>query len=614
MVKLPDGRLFCVMRTGAGSPFWSVSSDAGETWTPPRTLLRKDGGKALAHPISPCPIYDASGNEAGSGRYALFIHNHDGNFKGYRPNPTVTGFSRRPIYLVPGHFQPGAEQPVWFDEPKLFMDHDNTGLGKPGTSGRMDLSLYSSLTMLGGKPVLWYPDRKFFLLGRIIADKWFTTSTATAKPDITIAPLEVLREQMKTSIRATRPDFVAFVPTITGGEVADASNQHFITFDAPDGALRGVWTQCTREREPDHHIAFARSADNGRTWSAPRVIAGPRRAGEGQMASWAFPLVSKQGRIYVLYSKSVGKFDTFVHHTGWLEGITSDDGGKTWSPARRVNMPRTARDNPDPSYPPNCIVYQKPQRLARDGRYLVGFSRWTSKAALPNPKLSGNAHDSVVEFMRFDNLDENPGIEDLKISWLAYDQNALRVPYPGHPETSVVQEPSMVKLPDGRLFCVMRTMTGHPYWSVSTDQGESWSVPEIVRRADTGEPLKHPLAPCPIYDAAGEAAGSGEYFLFIHNHNDAFPGYGAATAFYERRPVTLVRGHYKAGAEQPVWFDEPRFFMDHDGTPLGAPGMRGSSLALYGSVTYCAGQVVLWYPDRKFFLLGRVIGTEWLTP
>ena len=51
------------------------------------------------------------------------------------------------------------------------------------------------------------------------------------------------------------------------------------------------------------------------------------------MASWAFPLVSRSGRIYVLYSQNVGKFDTFPHTTGRLDGIYSDDNGQTWSTA-----------------------------------------------------------------------------------------------------------------------------------------------------------------------------------------------------------------------------------------------------------------------------------------
>ena len=55
---------------------------------------------------------------------------------------------------------------MWFEEPKFFMDHDGVPLGPPGKRGRLDLAMYSSLTLIGGRPVLWYPDRKFFLLGK----------------------------------------------------------------------------------------------------------------------------------------------------------------------------------------------------------------------------------------------------------------------------------------------------------------------------------------------------------------------------------------------------------------------------------------------------------------
>jgi len=101
-----------------------------------------------------------------SGHYVLFIHNHDGHFQGY--GPTDTGFHRRPVFLLRGRFQPGADQPVWFDEPQFFMDHKGISLGKPGTTWRLDLALYSSFTVRRSQPVLWYPDRKFFLLGCVI--------------------------------------------------------------------------------------------------------------------------------------------------------------------------------------------------------------------------------------------------------------------------------------------------------------------------------------------------------------------------------------------------------------------------------------------------------------
>jgi hypothetical protein len=165
-VKLPDGRLFCVMRTMMGSPFWSVSGDQGQTWSKPQRLLKCDGGEALKHPLSPAPIYDVGGDGAGSGRYVLFINGNDGHYEGSLPEQTDR--NRRPLFIVAGRYRRGAEQPVWFDEPTLFMDHDGTPLGAPGAQGRIDLAMYSSLTVRHGQRVFWYPDRKFFLLGKRI--------------------------------------------------------------------------------------------------------------------------------------------------------------------------------------------------------------------------------------------------------------------------------------------------------------------------------------------------------------------------------------------------------------------------------------------------------------
>jgi hypothetical protein len=405
---------------------------------------------------------------------------------------------------------------------------------------------------------------------------------------------------LKEELQRTHPDFTVYVPDGRNELLADTGNEHFLVFDGPDGSLMAVWTQSSSEMQPDQHIAFARSADEGVTWSPPCVIAGPARAGMGHIASWAYPLVSQSGRIYVLYSQHIGLHDTFFHHTGWLHGIYSDDLGVTWSAPQNVPVARSINDNPDAAMPPNMLCWQKPLRLGAGGRYLAGITRWTSFAVRKMSTESWQSADARVEFMRFENVDGNPEPQDLRFTWLAANEQALAVPYPGHPENSACQEPSLVKLPDGRLFCVMRTASGSPFWSVSGDAGETWTPPRRLLRQDGGEPLRHPLSPCPMYDVGGNTAGSGEYVLFIHNHDKPD---GA-----NRRPVHRVRGTFRAGADQPVWFDEPAFFMDHTGVALGKPGTAGRmDLALYSSFTVRNGQAVLWYPERKYFLLGRRI-------
>ncbi|MDA3924913.1 MAG: sialidase family protein [Kiritimatiellae bacterium] len=433
------------------------------------------------------------------------------------------------------------------------------------------------------------------------------TALAAPKSNIIESPAD-LKERIPSQIKITKPDFVVFVPEVTESGVNDTGNEHFLVFDGPDGSLMAVWTQSSAESQPDQHQAFARSDDEGKTWTKPRIIAGPKKPGDGHMASWGYPLVSKSGRIYILYSQHIGRVDNFPHHTGWLHGIYSDDNGATWSKPQNVPLRRSIRDNPDTTMPPNVLCWQKPNRLGKDGKYFAGITRWTSFAVTKQPTKSWMSADARVEFMRFENIDANPEPKDIKISWFAFNEKALSVPYPEAPQVSACQEPSVVKLPDGRLFCVMRTASGSPYWSVSADIGETWSKTKPLLRKDGGAPLLHPLSPCPMYDVGGNTAGSGNYVLFIHNHDGHYKNFGPRDSSNHRRPINIVRGHFKAGADQPVWFDEPELFFDHDGVSLGKPGTKGrTDLSLYSSFTVRNGVPVLWYPERKFFLLGKII-------
>ena len=238
-----------------------------------------------------------------------------------------------------------------------------------------------------------------------------------------------LKSRIADQLHITKPDFVVFVPEVVDNGASDTGNEHFLAFDGPDKSLMAVWTQSSRENSSpdapgDQHITFSRSTDEGKTWSKARIIAGPKKAGEGFMASWGYPLVSKKGRLYVLYSQNIGKFDSFFHHTGWLHGIYSDDNGTTWSKPQNIPVARSINDNPDPAMPPNMLCWQKPLRLGKDGKYLAGFTRWTSFAVKkPSPK-SWSTADSRVEFMRFENVDDSPEPCDLKICWFMSNEKA----------------------------------------------------------------------------------------------------------------------------------------------------------------------------------------------
>ena len=111
-----------------------------------------------------------------------------------------------------------------------------------------------------------------------------------------------------------------------------------------------------------------------------------------------------------------------------------------------------------------------------------------------------------------------------------------------------------------------------------------------------GKPFPHPRSPCPIYDWKGNEAGSGLYFSFVHMKFDM----GGKSAYQERGPLYLIAGRFDPNGDQPIRFAAPKLF---------APRKAGNSF--YSSYTVVDGQGILWFPDRKYYLLGRKIGPEW---
>ena len=47
----------------------------------------------------------------------------------------------------------------------------------PGNAGTAEIATYTSLTEWRGKRVLWYPDRKYYLLGKYIPDEMLSDMT-----------------------------------------------------------------------------------------------------------------------------------------------------------------------------------------------------------------------------------------------------------------------------------------------------------------------------------------------------------------------------------------------------------------------------------------------------
>ncbi len=415
--------------------------------------------------------------------------------------------------------------------------------------------------------------------------------------------------EIDRELQRSQPDYVVYKPGSVDGSTFDTGNEHFLVFDGPDGSLMTIWTQSSYEGASDHRIVFSRSQDEGTSWAPPKRLVGPTRPGDGAPSSWAFPITSKSGRIYVIYSQHQGVEDVssnpFSCHTGTMDCLYSDDAGASWSQPATIPMARSQYDNPDTTFPSSWIVWQKPIRDLQ-GRWFTGFTRWVSRAVRTPPMNdSWTSCEAVTEFMRFANIDNDPPPQDIQITYSAWGPKALRVPHYLNPMLSIAQEPSLVRLPDERLFCVMRTMSGCIWYSTSDDDGANWRHPAPLLRRDHGDPILEPLCCCPIYQLT-----DGRYVLLHHNNDGRFEGCAPEDSNVHRRPAFIALGEFRPDAEQPLWFSRSKQLMDNGGAGIG-PRKR-TDIGVYPSMTNRGGNDVLWHPDRKFFLLGKRITPQWL--
>lgn len=200
----------------------------------------------------------------------------------------------------------------------------------------------------------------------------------------------------------------------------------------------------------------------------------------------------------------------------------------------------------------------------------------------------------------------------LRTTFLPDGPAALRVPHPGQPVVSYAQEPATALLPDNRLFTVMRTWTGRIYYSLSEDDGHTWQKPEPLRHRDGGDEMLQPKSGCPLYTMR-----DGRYLLFYHdNDGTAHGGTGPGDYLRNRWPLYLALGEYRPRARQPIWFSRPSEFATTNG--IGRPPVddKGATahneLGDYTSFTEDEAGRILWYPQCKHFLLGKVVTDEFL--
>lgn len=361
-------------------------------------------------------------------------------------------------------------------------------------------------------------------------------------------------------------------------------NEHLIVVTTGKGNLLATWT-AHGPKLRFRRVATSRSTDGGKTWNSASVITG----GPGKSSAWQVPVVAPSGRIYLFYSRLHTRFACS------LECRISNDDGQSWSEPFELPFKKRKIDNPDPSAFPQWIAWRQAEWDAQN-RALLPFTRRNGRQWLQS------------ECMRFENIADSPSPQNLRISWLPTKGEPITVSKTEHSAQSWANEPSFLPLSDGRLFAAVRTRRGAIWYTVSDDGGATFRKPEIMRYQDGGEPVVQPSSPAPIFRLK-----NGNYLLlFNNNKGDAFGAKDVHSA-RNRRPAFLALGAERLDAHQPIWFSAPKLFVDNDGVPIDIVGNEPRfEAASYGSLTELKGERVLWYPDRKHFLVGKIIPEDWL--
>ena len=307
----------------------------------------------------------------------------------------------------------------------------------------------------------------------------------------------------------------------------------------------GAWLVCVttgagREGEPGQHVVTMRSTDQGRTWSEPAAV----EPASGPEASYAVMLKVPSGRIYIFYNHNTDNVrqviaDKPAYKDGYCRRVDSlghfvfkysDDHGRSWS-ARRYDIPM--RD------------FEIDRKNAYGGKlkffWNVGKAFVHAGAGyVPIHKVGGFGEgfftSSEGALLRSDNIltERDPA----RIRWetLPEGDAGLRTPAGGGP---VAEEQSFAVLSDGSLFCVYRTIDGHPAFTYSRDGGRSWDPPQYMGY-DAGGLMKHPRAANFVWRCE-----NGKYLYWFHNHGGRFIREDPARrtiAYNDRNPVWLCGG------------------------------------------------------------------------
>ncbi|MGM0530765.1 MAG: sialidase family protein [Bacteroidota bacterium] len=254
------------------------------------------------------------------------------------------------------------------------------------------------------------------------------------------------------------------------------------------------------EGSSGQHIVYTLSEDQGKSWTKPKPI----EPASGPVASWIMPYKTNYGRIYIFYIYNGDRIETLNGEPirndmlGWYCYRYTDNKGKTWSGRHRLPVRKTHVDSINDWNGEVQIMWGIGKPIDMNEGMMFAFTK-IGKYMLSR---------SEGWFFKCSNIDAEQEPEKLNWKLLPEGNHGLRNPKFG----PVQAEQNIVQMNNGDIYCMYRTITGHPINAYSRDGGKSWTEPEIPE-FHTGNKIKNPRA-CPrIWKCK-----NGKYLFWHHNN------------------------------------------------------------------------------------------------
>ncbi|MEQ3553171.1 sialidase family protein [Pseudonocardia nematodicida] len=219
----------------------------------------------------------------------------------------------------------------------------------------------------------------------------------------------------------------------------DVQNHAANLMELPGGDLACVWFAGTQEGVPDIGVRFSRLPAGGERWTDPVTLSDDGARSEQNPLLFVAP----SGTVWLLWTAQIaGNQDTAE-----VRVRTSGDAGVTWSAQRTLF----------PAGPAGGVFVRQPVVVTSTGRWLLPIWHCVTP---PEGRWVGDLDTSAVMVS-----------DDDGATW-----REVAVP-----DSTGQVHMNVVARPDGTLAAFYRSRRADAvHRSVSTDDGESWSVPEPV--------------------------------------------------------------------------------------------------------------------------------------